>query len=165
MVNGAAGGVGHLAVQIAKSLGAYVIAVARQEKHEFVHRLGADRVIDYTTSVVTDEVNDADVVIELAGGDTTIPMLKALREGGVLISARKLPRISEIQEAASNVGVRAFSFVAEPDYVALEQLAALINQGSLKTEVSAVLPLDRAVEALEKIPQGHLVGKTVLKVS
>jgi len=165
LVNGAAGGVGHLAVQIAKSLGAYVIAVARKEKHEFVQRLGADRLIDYTTSVVTDEINDADVVIELAGGDTTIPMLKALREGGLLISARKLPHISEIQEAASNVGVRASSFVAEPDYVALEQLAALINHGSLKTEVSAVLPLDRAVEALEKIPQGHLVGKTVLKVS
>jgi len=92
-------------------------------------------------------------------------MLKALREGGLLISARKLPHISEIQEAASNLGVRASSFVAEPDYVALEQLAALLNHGSLKTEVSAVLPLDRAVEALEKIPQGHLVGKTVLEVS
>ena len=52
-----------------------------KRKHEFVQQLGADRVIDYTTSVVTDEVNDADVVIELAGGDTTIPMLKALREG------------------------------------------------------------------------------------
>jgi NADPH:quinone reductase-like Zn-dependent oxidoreductase len=61
--------------------------------------------------------------------------------------------------------VRAVSFVAEPDYPALEQLAALIRDGSLTTEVTAVLPLDRAVEALEKIPQGHLVGKTVLKVS
>jgi NADPH:quinone reductase-like Zn-dependent oxidoreductase len=79
--------------------------------------------------------------------------------------ARKLPLISEIQAAASNVGVRASSFVAEPDYVALEQLAVLINHGSLKTELSAVLPLDRAVEALKKIPQGHLIGKTVLKVS
>jgi NADPH:quinone reductase-like Zn-dependent oxidoreductase len=165
LVNGAAGGVGHLAVQIAKSLGAYVIAVAREEKHKLVQRLGADRVIDYTTSVVTDEVNDADVVIELAGGDATIPMLRALHKGGLLISARKLPHISEIQEAASRLGVRAVSFVAEPDYPALEQLATLIRDGKLKTEVTAVLPLDRAVEALEKIPQGHLVGKTVLKVS
>ena len=73
--------------------------------------------------------------------------------------ARKLPHISEIREAASNVGVRASSFVAELDYVALEQLAALINHGSLRTTVSAVLPLDRAVEALEKIPKEHLVGK------
>jgi NADPH-dependent curcumin reductase CurA len=79
--------------------------------------------------------------------------------------ARKLPHTSEIQEAASNVGVRASSFVAEPDYVALEQLAALINHDSLTTEVWTVLPLDRVVEALEKILQGHLLGKNVLKVS
>ena len=165
LVNGAAGGVGHVAVQIAKSLGAHVIGVARADKHELLLRLGADRVIDYTASAVTDEVEDADVVLELAGGDTTIPMLKALREGGLLISARKLPHIAEIQDAASRLGVRASSFVAEPDYVALEQLAALMESGALKVEVSTVLPLERAVAALEKIPQGSLVGKTVLRVS
>ncbi|MEI6001050.1 NADP-dependent oxidoreductase [Paraburkholderia bengalensis] len=165
LINGAAGGVGHLAVQVAKSLGAYVVGVARKEKHELVRKLGADRLIDYTTSVVTDEITDADVVIELAGGDATIPMLKALRKGGLLISARKLPNIAEIQEAAAKLGVRGSSFVAEPDYVALENLAGLIHHGSLKVEVSSVLPLERAIEALEKIPQGHLVGKTVLKVS
>jgi NADPH:quinone reductase-like Zn-dependent oxidoreductase len=165
VVNGAAGGVGHLAVQIAKSLGAHVIGVARKEKHELVQRLGADHVIDYTTSVVTDVVNDADVVIELAGGDTTIPMLRTLCPGGLLISARKLPDISEIQEAAAQLGVRGSSFVAEPDYAGLEQLAALISRDALKIEVSSVLPMERAVQALKKIPQGHLVGKTVLKVS
>lgn len=164
LVNGAAGGVGHIAVQVAKALGANVIAVARQEQHELVQRLGADRVIDYTTSVVTDEVSDADVVIELAGGDATIPMLGALRKGGLLISARKLPEIAEIRSAAAGLGVRASSFVAEPDYVALEQLSKLIQHGSLKIEVSSVLPLANAVEALEKIPRGHLVGKTVLRV-
>jgi NADPH:quinone reductase-like Zn-dependent oxidoreductase len=164
VVNGAAGGVGHLAVQIAKALGAYVIGVARQEKHDFLRALGADRVIDYTTSVVTDEVTDADVVIELAGGNTSIHMLKALRKGGLLIRARKLPELSEIEKEASKLGVRGTWFVAEPDYVALEHLAALIERGALKIEVSSKLPLERAVEALEKIPQGHLVGKTVLSV-
>jgi NADPH:quinone reductase-like Zn-dependent oxidoreductase len=165
LINGAAGGVGHFAVQIAKSLGAHVIAVARTEKHEFVQQLGADRLIDYTTSVVTDEVNDADVVIELAGGDTCLQMLKTLRKGGLLISARKLPDIAVIKEEAAKLGASASSFLAEPDYVALEQLAGLNQRGSLKIEISSVLPLERAVEALEKIPLGHAVGKTVLKVS
>jgi NADPH:quinone reductase-like Zn-dependent oxidoreductase len=164
VVNGAAGGVGHLAVQIAKAVGANVIAVARSEKHDFISGLGADRTIDYTTTVVTDEVNDADVVLEFAGGDTTIPMLKALRGGGLLISARKLPDIAEIREAARKLGVRATSFVAEPDYAALEQLCALIERDALKVDVSSVVPLERAVEMLERIPQGGLVGKTVLTI-
>lgn len=164
LVNGAAGGVGHFAVQIAKSLGAYVVGVARREKHAFVQELGADAFIDYTTTVVTDEVSDADVVIELAGGGATIALLGALRKGGLLISARKLPHISEIQEAAAKLGVRGLSFVAEPDYVALENIAALIERGKLKAEVSSVLPFERALEAWEKIPLGHAVGKTVLRM-
>ncbi|WP_232519372.1 NADP-dependent oxidoreductase [Caballeronia insecticola] len=164
LVNGAAGGVGHLAVQIAKARGAHVTAVARKEKHDFVRGLGADRLIDYTTSVVTDEIRDADVVIELAGGSATIPMLKALRRDGLLISARKLPDISEIQAEAATLGVRAASFVAEPDHSGLQHLAALINRGALKVEVSSVMPFEKAVEALERIPQGHAVGKTVLRI-
>ncbi|TDY22050.1 NADPH:quinone reductase-like Zn-dependent oxidoreductase [Paraburkholderia sp. BL6665CI2N2] len=165
LINGAAGGVGHFAVQIAKARGAFVIAVARKEKHAFVQTLGADRVIDYTTTSVTDEVNDADVVIELAGGDTTLQMLRALRKGGLLISARKLPDTAVIRTEASNLGVKGTWFVAEPDYVALEGLAELIERGALKIEVSSILPLERAVEALKRIPEGHAVGKTVLKVN
>jgi NADPH:quinone reductase-like Zn-dependent oxidoreductase len=165
LVNGAAGGVGHFAVQIAKALGAYVIGVARKEKHQFVKELGADQVIDYITSVVTDEVKDADVVLELAGGDTTLQMLKALRRGGLLLSARKLPEITVIKEEASRLGVNGSWFICEPDYASLEQLSKLIQQGSLKTEVSHILPLEKVVEALEKLPQGRAVGKTVLKVS
>jgi NADPH:quinone reductase-like Zn-dependent oxidoreductase len=75
-----------------------------------------------------------------------------------------LPELSEIQKEASKLGVRGTWFVGEPDYVALEHLAALIERGALKIEVSSTLPLERAVEALEKIPQGHLVGKAVLSV-
>lgn len=165
LVNGAAGGVGHLAVQIAKSFGAYVIGVARSDRHDFVKGLGADEVIDYTTTVVTNQVNDADAVLELAGGHATIPMLKALRKGGILISARKLPDISEIRSAAAHLDVIGSSFVAEPDYAGLEHLAALARDRSLKVEVSTVLPLEKAVEALKMIPEGRLVGKTVLEVT
>ncbi|WP_336598124.1 zinc-binding dehydrogenase [Paraburkholderia bengalensis] len=92
-------------------------------------------------------------------------MLRALRKDGLLISARKLPDIAEIKEAAAKLSVRGSSFVCEPDYAGLEKLATLIQAGSLNIEVSDVIPLENAIEALEKIPQGHLVGKTVLKVS
>ncbi len=127
--------------------------------------LGADEVIDYTTTSVTDRVNDADAVLELAGGDATIPMLKALRKGGILISARKLPDIAEIASAAAGLDVIGSSFVAQPDYAGLEHLVALVRDGALRVEVSTVLPLENAVEALKMIPEGRLVGKTVLKVT
>lgn len=165
LINGAAGGVGHLAVQIAKSKGAHVIAVARKEKHEFVGGLGADMLVDYRTMAVTDLVNDADVVIELAGGDATIPMLRSLRRNGLLISARKLPDILEIKAAATKLGVRAVSFVAEPDRVSLEHVAELARAGRLKIEVSSVMPFERAVDALERIPLGNAIGKTVLTMT
>jgi NADPH:quinone reductase-like Zn-dependent oxidoreductase len=164
LVNGAAGGVGHLAVQVAKALGAHVVAVARSERHAFVGGLGADHLVDYQNSVVHDEIRDVDVVIELAGGDATIPMLRTLRTGGLLISARKLPDINEIKAEATKLGVRATSFVAEPDYVGLEHLAAYLRRDLLKVEVSSVLPWERAVEALARIPGGQAVGKTVLRV-
>jgi NADPH:quinone reductase-like Zn-dependent oxidoreductase len=164
VVNGAAGGVGHLAVQIAAHLGAHVIGVARQPRHDFLTQLGAHEVIDYTSATVTDVVQDADVVIELAGGEATIPLLKALRPHGLLISARKLPDISEIRSAAADLGVRADSFVAEPDYPGLEHLAALMADGHLTAEVSAILPFEEGIAALRAIPEGRRIGKTVLKV-
>ena len=165
LINGAAGAVGHFAVQVAKSLGAFVIAVARKETHEFLKGLGADRLIDYTTSVVAEEVKDADVVIELVGGDTCIQMLKTPRKGGLLVSARNFPNIAEIKEAASKLDVHGSWFMVEPDYVGLDQLAALIQRSSLKVEISHVFPLERAVEALETIARRGAVGKTVIKVS
>jgi NADPH:quinone reductase-like Zn-dependent oxidoreductase len=164
LVNGAAGGVGHLAVQIAKSRGARVIGVARRERHDFVTQLGADEVLDYETTRIPEAVSGADLVLELAGGETTIPMLGALREGGLLISARKLPDIADIQRAAGPLGVRAASFVAEPDYAGLERIAELVEGGRLSVQVSSVLPLEKAVDALRRVGLGRAVGKTVLTV-
>jgi NADPH:quinone reductase-like Zn-dependent oxidoreductase len=163
LINGAAGGVGHFAVQIAKSLGAHVTVVARKEKHQFVQRLGADRMIDYTASTVADEIGDADVVIELVGGDTCIQMLRTLRREGLLVSAQA-GWVPQLKEEASKLGVRSSWYLVEPDYAGLEQLTALIERGAMKIEVSSTYPLERAVEALEQISQRRTLGKTVLKV-
>jgi hypothetical protein len=92
--------------------------------------LGADLALDYTLTNVIDAVNDADV-IELAGGDTCIQMLKTLRKSSFLVSAKKLPSFEEIQEA-TKLGVRGSWFLVEPDGAGLERLPALIQRSSFK---------------------------------
>ncbi|WP_245334812.1 NADP-dependent oxidoreductase [Bradyrhizobium mercantei] len=164
VINGAAGGVGHFAVQIAKSLGAQVTAVASAGKHQFVRKLGADRVIDYTVSNLVDEIKDADVVIELVGGDTCIQMLSTLRKGGLLVSAQA-GWVPQLRDEAMKLGVRSSWYLVEPDHAGLEKLTELIERGSLKIEVSSSNPLEGAVGALEQVAQKRTLGKAVLRVS
>jgi NADPH:quinone reductase-like Zn-dependent oxidoreductase len=113
LVSGAAGGVGHLAVQVAKALGASVTATGRPEKHGFLRQLGADRLVDYTAAPVADQVSGMDVVIELVGGETCMAMLRTLRPGGLLVSAQAA-WAPGLQEAATAMGVRASGFLVEP---------------------------------------------------
>lgn len=163
LINGGAGGVGHLAIQIAKSLGAYVIATARPEKHAFCAQLGADEMIDYTHAPVTSVVSGVDVVIELVGGETCLAMLRTLRRGGLLISAQAAWAPSLFTEAES-LDVRASGYLVEPDALGLEALAALANTGELKPHVQTVLPLADAAEAQQIVASRRVAGKAVLRV-
>jgi NADPH:quinone reductase-like Zn-dependent oxidoreductase len=163
LINGAAGGVGHLAIQIAKSLGVYVIATARPEKHAFCAQLGADEVIDYTRAPVQSMVTGVDVVLELVGGETCLAMLRTLRRGGLLISAQAAWAPSLFNEAEA-LGVRASGYLVEPDGCGLEALAALVNTGELKPHVHKVLPMADAAEAQQMVASRRVTGKVVLRV-
>lgn len=163
LINGGAGGVGHLAIQIAKSLGAYVIATARPEKHTFCAQLGADEVIDYTRAPVASVVSNIDVVLELVGGETCLAMLRTLRRGGLLISAQAAWAPSLFIEAES-LGVRASGYLVEPDARGLEALAALVSTGELRPHVQKVLPLEDAAEAQQIVASRRVAGKIVLSV-
>jgi NADPH:quinone reductase-like Zn-dependent oxidoreductase len=163
LINGAGGGVGHLAVQIAKARGAHVVAVASGAKHGFLRELGADATIDYTNGAVTDQVEDADVVIELVGGEICLQMLKTLRRGGLLISAQSA-WAPQLKSEAEKLGVRTSWYLVEPNHVGLEALARMAEQGSLKVEVTASYPLENAVEALERVAERRSTGKVVLTV-
>ncbi|MFC4310502.1 NADP-dependent oxidoreductase [Steroidobacter flavus] len=163
LINGGAGGVGHLAIQIAKYLGAHVIATARTEKHEFCRMLGADEVFDYTTTPIQKSVQGVDVVIELVGGETCLAMLPTLRKGGLLISAQAA-WVPELQSEAAARGVRATSYLVEPDADGLEALAALVKIGELSPHVQAVFPLDQVASAHALISQRRVTGKLVLAV-
>lgn len=161
LVSGAGGGVGHLAVQIAKALGATVTATARQEKHDFLLRLGADRVVDYMAGPVADRVGGMDVVLELVGGETCIAMLHTLRPGGLLVSAQAA-WAPGLQTAARDLGVCASWYLVEPSGSALEALSGLVSDGRLKPHVEAELPLAEASQAHARVARRRTTGKLIL---
>ncbi|MCX5155237.1 NADP-dependent oxidoreductase [Streptomyces sp. NBC_00291] len=160
LVHAAAGGVGHLAVQIAKARGAYVIGTASAAKHALLRDLGADEVIDYRTADFEDVVSDIDVVIDTMGGDHGQRSLKILKPGGHLVT---LPGPDGLPADAE--GVHATWLLVEPDLKGLEGIAALVEQGLLKPLVDTVLPLEQAAKAHEIGERGRTTGKIVLTVA
>ena len=160
LIHGAAGGVGHFAVQIAHARGAHVIATASQKNHEFLKGLGADEVIDYTSQRFEELVSGVDVVLDSIGGDTQARSLGVLAEGGILVSIVGGPPKAEIEKRK----VRGVGILVHPDGKELEELARLLDEGKLKVEVSATFPLAEAAKAHELSEAGHVRGKVVLHV-
>jgi NADPH:quinone reductase-like Zn-dependent oxidoreductase len=161
VIHRAAGGVGHLAVQIAKSRGAHVIALASEARHDFVRGLGADEVIDSRTVDFSEVLRDVDVVFDSnAEGEKS---LKVLRPGGALVTVLEHGN-PELAAKVTAAGRRFVGVSVEPDYAALEAIAALVDQGELRPHVSEVLPLAEVGKAHELIEQGHTQGKIVLTV-
>jgi NADPH:quinone reductase-like Zn-dependent oxidoreductase len=163
LIHGAAGGVGHLAVQIAKSRGATVIGTAKAAQHDFLRDLGADQLIDYTATRFEDEVVDLDVVFDLIGGETSLRSISTLRPGGVLIVVPSGADQTVLAEAERR-GVRATNIMVEPDYPALEQIAALADSARLRVEIDRVFPLEDATKAHEHGESRSARGKLVLSV-
>ncbi|MFJ1456303.1 NADP-dependent oxidoreductase [Nocardia sp. N2S4-5] len=163
LITAAAGGVGHLAVQIAKARGAHVIATARAAKHAFVTALGADEVIDYTTTDITTVVRDADIVIQMFGGEAALRALECLRPGGILVNAQGAwsPGMSR---RAAELGVRATAYLVEPDHTGLEALATLVRDSALRVHVDKELPLQHAAAANQLVGKGRTIGKLVLTI-
>jgi NADPH:quinone reductase-like Zn-dependent oxidoreductase len=161
LVHAAAGGVGHVAVQIAKALGAYVIGTASEAKHDFVRSLGADEVVDYRTTDFSETIRDVDVVIETIGGENGERSLKTLRPGGLLVQLVPGPPA----ELAERLGVRAVFMLVEPDLAGLKAVTALVEGGELRVELDTVLPLEDAAKAHELGETNRATGKIVLTVS
>ncbi len=164
LVHAAAGGVGHLAVQIAKARGAHVIGTASAAKHDLVRGLGADEVIDYTAVKFEDAVADLDVVVDPIGGEYGPRSLAVLRPGGILVSLAS-PAEAYLADEAARQGRRAGFLLVQPDHAGLRSLADLVERGQLRVVVDAVLPLDQAGAAHERVATGRSTGKVVLTVS
>jgi NADPH:quinone reductase-like Zn-dependent oxidoreductase len=163
LVLGAAGGVGHLAVQIAKARGAYVIGTARTGKHPFLFELGADAAIDYTSEDVAERAGEVDVVLDLVGGETGLDALPALRVGGLFITVPSGFDVEPLRELAGG-RVRVTGILVEPDRTGMEALGELAATGALRPHVSRTFPLAEAARAHELGETGRTQGKIVLTV-
>lgn len=160
LIQGAAGGIGHVAVQLAKWKGARVIGTANSDDVDFVRQLGADEVIDYKKERFEDVVHDVDVVLDVIGGETQRRSIEVLKKGGILVSTVGV----QFSDLAAERGVRAEAMVTQMDASELSQIGDLIDQGKLKVVVDVVLPLSDAAKAHEMLKSGQIKGKVVLRV-
>jgi NADPH:quinone reductase-like Zn-dependent oxidoreductase len=161
LVHGGGGGVGHIAIQLAKSLGAHVITTAGASKREFVSGLGADEVVDYTAADFTEVVDDVDIVLDTLGGDTAARSLEVLRPGGHFVTA-VADEDTELIAKFEAAGRRFSGIAVDPHPVALRGLAELADRGKLRVHVQETFPFERIADAHRLIERGHLRGKIAL---
>ncbi|KAB1140341.1 NADP-dependent oxidoreductase [Streptomyces luteolifulvus] len=163
LIHAAAGGVGHVAVQIAKARGAYVVGTASAGKHDFLREIGVDEAIDYRETDVAEAVKDVDVVLDTIGGDTSVRSLRVLRPGGVTVSI--LPVGSdEFHEEADRLGVRAVRMLVDASHSGMRAIAELVEAGKLRATIAGTFPLADAAEAHRLGDTGRTTGKLVLTV-
>lgn len=161
LIHGAAGGVGHLAVQFARARGASVIATCSGQDVEFVKSLGATEVIDYHTHRFEDEVWDVDFVYDLVAGDTQDRSWTVLKDGGVMVSTLKQPDAAK----AAAKHARALHYMAQPNGRQLAEIGRLIDEGRVTPQIARVFPLAAAAEAETALEREHIRGKIVLDVA
>ncbi len=168
LVNGASGGVGTLAVQIAKALGGHVTAVCSTRNVEQARALGADRVVDYTREDFTHEQERYDLVLDVAGGQSWSALQRVLEPEGRLVlvgahgSRRQLRHLAAIRLASFRGRQTAKFFIANFNKPDLQTLADLLESGALKPAIDRTYELEEAQDALRTFGEGHVRGKLVL---
>lgn len=165
LIHGAGGGVGHYAVQIAKHFGAYVIGTGSASKKDFILGLGADEFIDHTAARFEDIVNDADVVIDSLFGDHIFRSLEAVKEGGRVIALLVPFTDEKLVGKVREKKLYAHTLNVTSNGNDMQQLAALLKSGEVKSHVSATYPFENMAKAHDAIETGKTLAKIVATLS
>lgn len=160
-IHGGAGGIGHVAIQLAKVIGAYVATTVSTDDVAFAKQLGADEVIDFRTQAFETILKEYDSVFVTARGDVTGKSYGILKRGGVLVSMADQPDASQ----AETLGITATGQMTRTDTQHLRRVAELVESGKIKVNVDKVFPFTQNKEAWEYQQTGHPRGKVVLKIS
>ena len=185
LIHAGSGGVGSMAIQIARHLGATVLTTAGQRNAELVKQLGADVAIDYRSVRFEDVARDCDVVLDSAGGETLLRSFACVKPGGVVVSIGDTPStafarswglnpvmvfvvglMSRKAEAAARKHQARFEYLfMRPDGEQLRLIAQLVENGEIKPVIDKVFSLDRVGDALAYSESGRATGKVVIKVA
>ena len=160
LIHGGAGGIGSIAIQLAKYRGAYVATTVRGEAVDFVRGLGADEVLDFQTEAFEARLKGFDAVLDTVGGDTFRRSFAVLKKGGTIVSLLEQPNTG----LAAQQGVTAVLQRTEVNTARLDRLSELVRGGILKVHVQRVFPLDQVREAFAVCEQGRRQGKVVLQI-
>lgn len=160
LIHAAAGGVGHLAVQLAHDAGAHVAGTASSAHHAFLRELGADELVDYRAQRFEEMLSDYDLVFDLMNGEIETRSWGVLKPGGLLVSA-----LREIPPAEVPAGKRGVMVRGAPRVEDLTALMALAEAGRLRGEIRGLYPLERAAEAIELVGTGHGRGRVIVQVA
>lgn len=160
LIHGGAGGIGTIAIQLAKTLGAHVATTVSTDDKAYARDLGADEVIDYRTQSFEDILKDCDAVFDTVGGETSDKSFKVLKKDGIIVSMVGAPSV----ELAKKYGVFAIGQNTEGNSERLSRLSELVASGKIKPQVDRVFPIDEAKEAFSHLEKGHPRGKVVLKI-
>jgi alcohol dehydrogenase len=160
LVHGGAGGIGSIAIPLAKNLGAFVATTATSDDKQFVQSLGADEIIDYKSQSFEDLIHDYDAVYDTVGGQTYTESFKVLKKGGIIVSMLEQPN----SELMQRFGVKAKFQFTQVNKDRLTQLAQWIDQNGIKIHINKTFSLDDAAKALDYVKDMHPRGKVVLKI-
>lgn len=160
LIHGGAGGIGSLAIQIAKNIGAYVATTASAKEADYVKSLGADEVIDYKSQDFTTILSDYDAVFDTVGGETNAKSYVVLKDGGSFVSMGDPAN----EELVTKHQIKYVAQMSQPTVERLSKIAELVDTSKLKVNVDRTFTLDQAAEALEYLKTGHPRGKVVLKI-
>jgi len=162
LIHAGAGGVGNVAIQIAKAKGAKVIATGSAKNQDVIKQLGADHVIDYKTTKLTDVLSDVDIVFDTVGGEAQEESLDVLKPGGVLVSIVQPAN----EEKAKQKNIKTGVVFMQPDGEELAQIADLMKNGELKPLIGEILPFSEEDlrKAHEISESNHAKGKIVIEI-
>lgn len=162
LINGAAGGVGHFALQLAKWKGAHVVAVASGSHEQFLRELGANEFIDYTKSRPEQVAHDIDLVLDTVGGSDSGRLLRTLKRGGALYPVF----VAEYDpEETAKLGVTTSGTQVRSNGAQLAELGRLLDASTVRVAIDSTFPLADARAAHERADRGHIQGKIVLTVA